>query len=177
MNECGSSGDGWEHVLATHDARGHNNIMGIIAKKQKDVLVTGRNERPVVSVKQWGMARLKMEGNSMVIEALDRRELLNVNNGAMVEFYINLDIALKFELVLAKSGLNNTIKYELGPNLQHTLPSSTYNEHTMPTGGNFRTYYNWEGPQYTGVNYVNEPCQVVTKEGVTFLRLHLSFEW
>ena len=70
MNECGSSGDGWEHVLATHDARGHNNIMGIIAKKQKDVLVTGRNERPVVSVKQWGMARLKMEGNSMVIEAL-----------------------------------------------------------------------------------------------------------
>ena len=154
----------------------HNNIMEIIAKKQKDLLVTRRDKRPVVSVKQWGMPRLKMEGNSMVIEALGRRDLLNVNNGAMV-FYINLDIALKFELVLAKSGLNNTIKYELEPNLQYTLPSSTYNEHTMPTGGNFRTYYNLEDPQYTGVNYVGHPFQVVTKEGVKFLRLHLSFEW
>ena len=75
----------------------------------------------------------------------------------MAEFFINLEIALKFELVVAKSGLNNTIKYELGPNLQYTLPSSTYNEHTMPTGDPFRTYYNWEGEQYHGVTHVSNP--------------------
>ena len=118
-----------------------------------------------------------MEGNSMVVEALARRDLMNVNQVNMVEFHINLAIALKFELVVAKSGLNNTIKYELGPNMQYTLPQSTYDIHTMPTAPNMRTYCNRNGPQYTGVNYANDPFQVVTKEGVKFLRLDFSFEW
>ena len=155
----------------------HNNVMKNLAQKQKDMLVSNRGERPVVIVKQYGMPRLKWKGDSLVIESLGRRDLFNQNQAAMVEFFINLDIALKLELVVAKSGLSNTIKYVIGPNLQYTLPQSTYNEDTMHTGDPFRNYYNWYGLQYTGVNYVNEPFHVVTKDGVEFLRLHLSFEW
>ena len=123
----------WKRVMQEM----HNNVMFNVAKKQKDVLVTRRDERPVVSIKQYSMSRLTWKDDSLVIEALGRRDLLNVNDIAMVEFFINLDIALKFKLVLAKSGLNNMIKYEIGPNLQYTLPKSTYNEHTMPTGVTF----------------------------------------
>ena len=140
----------WKRVMQEM----HNNVMFNVAKKQKDVLVTRRDERPVVSIKQYSMPRLTWKDDSLVIEALGRRDLLNVNDITMVEFFINLDIALKFKLVLAKSGLNNMIKYEIGPNLQYTLPKSTYNEHTMPTGVTFGRI-NCEGPQYTGVNYVN----------------------
>ena len=155
----------------------HNSIMKIIATKQKNVLLTNRDERPIVSVKKTGMPQLTWKGDSLVISAVARWNLLNQNQAAMVEFYINLDIALKFKFVVAKSGLHNTVKYELGPNLQYTLPKSIYNRHTMPTGDQFRTYYNWKGEQYHGVNYVNDPFHVITKEGVKYLRLHMSFEW
>ena len=129
----------WQRVMQEV----HNNVMKNLAQKQKDMLVSNRGERPVVIVKQYGMPRLKWKGDSLVIESLGRRDLFNQNQAAMVEFFINLDIALKLELVVAKSGLSNTIKYVIGPNLQYTLPQSTYNEDTMHTGDPFRKYYNW----------------------------------
>ena len=140
------------------------------------MLISRRDERPVVTVKKNAMPQLTWKDDSLVIYALAKRDLLNVNNIAMAEFHINLDIALKFGLVVEKT-VQNVTTYLIGPNLQYILPKVTYNEHTMPTGDPFRTYYNWEGEQYTGVNYVNEPFQVVTLQGVKFLKLHLRFEW
>ena len=91
-----------------------------------------------------------------MIHAIPKEQLLNVHQIAMADFHINLAIVLKFGLVLEKTA-NNMTTYILGPNLQYILPMSTYNRHTMPTGDSFRTYYNWEGEQYTGVNYINDP--------------------
>ena len=154
----------------------HNNIMKIVATKQKQVLLTRRDERPVVSVKKNVMPQLTWKDDTLIIHALAKRDLLNVNNIAMAEFHINLDIALKFELVVEKKSKNATT-YVIGPNLQYTLPKITYNEHTMPTGDPYRTYYNWEGEQYHGINYVSDPFQVVTLERVRYLKLHLMMEW
>ena len=111
-----------------------------------------------------------------MIHALAKEDLLNVHNIAMAEFHINLDIAFKFGLVIEKTG-QNTTTYVIGPNLQYTLPKVTYDRATMPTGDPFRTYYNWEGEQYTGINYVHDPFQVVTLQGVKYLKLHLMMEW
>ena len=155
----------------------HNKIMYIVANKQKEVLVSRRDERSVVSVKKNAMPQLTWKDDTLVIHAIAKRDLLNVNNIAMADFHINLAIALKFGLVVQKTGLNNTTKYEIGPNLQYTLPKVTYDRATMPTGDPFRTYYNWEGEQYTGINYVHDPFQVVTLQGVKYLKLHLMMEW
>ena len=70
------------------------------------------------------MPRLTWKEDTLVIHAVPKKDLLNVNQITMVEFYINLDIALKFGLLLKKSG-TGTVAYTIGPNLQYTLPSET----------------------------------------------------
>ena len=78
----------------------HNNIMAALMKKQFDMLVANRDERPIVSVKKIAMPQLTWKEDSLVIQAVPKKDLLNVNQITMVEFYINLDIALKFGLLL-----------------------------------------------------------------------------
>ena len=86
--------------------------------------------------------------------------------------------ALKFGLLLKKSGGGaGTAAYTIGPNLQYTLPSETYDDSTMPAGNSFRQYYNWEGEQYVGVNYTSNPFTIMTVENVKWMRLHMAFEW
>ena len=147
-----------------------------MAKKQQSVLVSRRGERPVVSVKKNAMPQLTWKDDTLMIHALAKKDAWNVNNVAMAEFLINLDIALKFGFVVEKIG-QNTTTYVMGSNLQYTLPKVTYDRHTMPTGDRFRTYYNWEDEQYVGVNYVSTPFTVVTLDKVKYLKLHLMFEW
>ena len=132
------------------------------------------------------MPQLTWKDDTLVIHALAKEDLLNVHNIAMAEFHINLDIALKFGLVVEKTGQNRTW-YPLGPNMQYTLPTKTYDSTTQPAGNQFRRAYNWEGQQYMGVNptllfgntgsIVNDPLQVVTHGGVKFLQLSLMVEW
>ena len=56
-------------------------------------------------------------------------------------------------------------------------PSETYDSSTMPSGFQFRQYYNWEGEQYMGVNYTSKPFAITTVENVTWLKFHMAFEW
>ena len=78
----------------------HNNIMAALMKKQFDMLVANRDERPIVSVKKIAMPQLTWKEDSLVIQAVPKKDLLNVNQITTVQFYINLDIALKFGLLL-----------------------------------------------------------------------------
>ena len=72
------------------------------------------------------MPRLTWKEESLVIQAVPKKDLLNERQINMVEFYINLDIALKFGLLLKKSGSGTgTSAYRLGPNLQYTCPPET----------------------------------------------------
>ena len=163
----------WKRVMQEVNTK----IMNIVATKQKQLLVSRRDERPVVSVKKKNaMPQLSWKDDNLMIHAIPKEQLLNVHQIAMADFHINLAIALKFGLVLEKTA-NKTTTCVLVPNLQYILPMSTYNRHTMPTGDSFRTYYNWEGEQYTGINYINDPFQVVTVENVKYLKLHLVFDW
>ena len=156
----------------------HNKIMVELMRKQFEMLVANRDERPIVSVKKIAMPHLIWKEESLVIQAVPKKDLLNERQINMVEFYINLDIALKFGLLLKKSGSGtSTSAYRLGPNLQYTCPSETYDSSTLPSGSQFRQYYNWEGEQYMGVNYTSNPFAITTAENVTWLRLQMAFEW
>ena len=97
----------------------------------------------------------------------------------MVEFYINVDVAIKFGLVRLKTGKTGSSQndYMLGPNLQYFLPSKTYDETTNPVGSRFRNYYNWEGEVYEGVNFTRQAFSIVTIDNVKWVRLHQAFEW
>ena len=106
---------------------------------------------------------------------------------------INLDVALKFGLVDKKTGQNKTW-YELGPNMQFTLPSETYTNDTKPDNSNpvHRAAYNWNGEQYMGFQpsdmfiaevATDKPFKVVTMSGLRaqttteYVQLSLLVEW
>ena len=157
----------------------HNNIMDTLMKKQFAMLVTNRDERPIIFVKKNGMPRLTWKEDSLTIHAIAKKDLMNSNNIAQIEFYINLDIALKFGLLVKKTGSTGTgtRAFAIGPNMQYSCPSDTYDETTDPTGSDQRRYYDWEGENYVGVNYTSTPFAVTTIENVKFMRLHMAFEW
>ena len=165
----------------------HNKIMHNVMAEQMRWLVAEPDQKPIVSAKQNAMPRLTWKKGALVIKALPRTDLIKENKTAITDFFINLDIALKFGLVEEKK-VNNETKYFLGPNLQYTLPTSPYDSDTPPKGISNRTPYNWEGQQYMGVspvllfgniaaNIEHDPMQVVTHQGVKFLQLSLIVEW
>ena len=157
----------------------HNNIMTELMSKQWDALIKEADRKPIVFVKKHGMPQLSWKGESLVIEAIAKEELMNNRQINMVEFYINVDIALKFGFLRLKTGKTGSSQndYVLGPNLQYSLPTKTYDETTGPVGSRYRTYYNWEGEVYEGVNFTSRAFFIVTADNVKWMRLHLAFEW
>ena len=144
----------------------HNKIIANLMKQQVDLMVKERDARPIVFIKKNAMPRFTWKDDSLILHGIPKKDLLNQNQIAMVEFYINLAIALKFGLLRLKTGKTgvNSSDYVLGPNLQFTLPSNTYDETTEPTGNDQRKYYNWEGDVYEGLNYVSRAFTVMTFE-------------
>ena len=159
----------------------HKFIMDTLMKKQFNMLATHPDDKPIVFVKKNGMPRLTWKEDSLTIHAIAKKDLLNKNSVAMIEMYINLDIALKFGLLVKKTGSTGTgtRSYEIGPNMQYTCPSDTYDGTTNPVApdGAYRQYYDWEGENYVGVNYTSTPFAITTIENVKFMRLHMAFEW
>ena len=101
-----------------------------------------------------------------MIQALSAMDLLKADKSAITDLFINLAVALKFGLVLEKTGRNNTTVYEIGPNLQYTLPTASYGSNTTPRGSQNRTPCDWEGEQYMGINPI-----------LVFGKLSLMVEW
>ena len=165
----------WKRVMQ----QVHNNIMWTAMKDQWSSLIKEADRKPIVFVKKQGMPQLSWNGESLVIEAIAKEDLQNMAQENMVEFYINLDIALKFGLLIRKTGKAGfiTSDFQLGPNMQYSLPTQTYDETTQPVGSRYRTYYNWEGEVYEGVNYTSRAFFIVTADNVKWVRLFPAFEW
>ena len=76
----------------------------------------------------------------------------------LTTFAIDLAVAEKFGLieppqrrqgsVVGPQGVNG---YKLGPNLQFTLPSVTYDNQTPHTCSSNRSVMNWNGGHYAGI--------------------------
>ena len=165
----------WKRVMHTL----HNKIMTEVMKDQWNASVAERDRKPIVFVNKHGMPQLSWKGESLVIEAIAKKNLMNNRQVSMVEFYINVDIALKFGLLRRKTGKTGyaTSDFVLGPNLQYSLPTKTYDESTGPVGSRYRTYYNWEGDVYEGVNFISSAFSIMTADNVKWLRLFPAFEW
>ena len=157
----------------------HNFIMYTAMKDQWSKLIKNSDRKPIVFVNKHGMPRMTWKDESLVIEAIPKKQLLNNRQINMVEFYINVDIAFKFGLLRLKTGKTGSSQsdYLIGPNLQYTLPTQTYDETTGPVGSRYRAYYDWEGEVYEGVNYTSRAFFIVTKDNVKWMRLHQAFEW
>ena len=131
----------WQRVMQEVN----NKIMHNVMKEQIRRLVLDPVEKSIVSAKKNAMPRLSWKKGALVIQALSATDLLKADKSAFTDLFINLAIALKFWLVVEKTGRNKTTLYEIGPNLQYTLPTVSYGSRTRPTGSQNRTPYYWEG--------------------------------
>ena len=165
----------WKRVMQTL----HNKIMTEVMKDQWNASVAEADRKPIVFVNKHGMPQLSWKEESLLIKAIPKKDLLNNQQINMVEFYINVDIALKFGLLSRKTGKTGyaTSDFVIGPNLQYSLPTKTYDENTGPVGSRYRTYYNWEGDVYEGVNFTSRAFTIVEADNVKWMRLHQAFEW
>ena len=130
----------------------------------------------VVSAIQNGMPRLTWENDTVRIHSIPETSLLKANKTPWVTFEINLDLAIKFGLVIDKSSPTKT-NYIMGPNLTYTLPVVEYNAQTPPTGSDQRSPYNWEGKQFVNQKHEIDLFNVVSHGGVKFLNLSLLVDW
>ena len=148
-------------------------------EQQNNVLIVDRDSKPIVSIKKNAMPRLTWKEDALVIHGVPQKDLTDRRQVNVVEFYINLDIALKFGLLTRKTGktANVTSSFDIGPNLQFTAPSGNYNETTSPVGSQNRQFYNWEGEQYMGVMQTSRAFTIVTLDHVVWMRLYMGFEW
>ena len=170
----------WQRVMQEV----HNRIMQKAMDEQKKRLVEGPEDRPIVSVKKTWMPQLIWKEDALIIHAIPQADLFKADKSAhTAEFAINLDIALKFELVVKKSS-KNTITYDLGPNLQFKLPSTTYTNSTQPDSSDpsQRADYSWNGEHYLTIQPkdlfntpTHRPFRVSTNG--KFLQLSLLVEW
>ena len=165
----------WKRVKQTL----HNRIMSHVMTDQWSASVAEPDRKPIVFVNKHGMPQLSWKEESLVIKAIPKKDLLNNRQINMVEFYINVDIALKFGLLRRKTGKTGytTSDFVIGPNLQYSLPTKTYDEKTGPVGSRYRSYYNWEGDVYEGVNFTSRAFTIVEADNVKWMRLHQAFEW
>ena len=150
MNQIVATGtDFWKRV----SQEVHNWTMKQLVENQNKVMINDRDSKPIVSIKKNAMPRLTWKEDALIIHGIAQKDLIDRNQTNIVEFYINLDIALKFGLLTRKTGktANVTSSFDLGPNLQFTAPTGTYDETTDPVGSQYRNFYNWEGEQYMGV--------------------------
>ena len=144
--------------------------------EKRDEWQTFTNLNAVVSAIQSGMPRLTWANDTVMIHPIPATTLLKANKTPWVTFEINLDIAIKFGLVIEKSSQNKTI-YKMGPNLAYTPPVVEYNEQTPPIGSDERSPYNWEGKKFVSQKHGIDLFKVVTHGGVKFLNLSLLVEW
>ena len=164
----------WQRVMQAV----YNKSMQQLMVEQKNAWTTMRDERPWVTLKKNWMPMMTWKDDALILQAVSERDLFNGNKSkATSTFSLDLGVAETFGFVEPKKGVTG---YVLGPNLQFTLPSVTFDSSTKPTDIRNRSDYFWEGEQFSGM----QPSDVfrgVTDQvfQVKNKRLHLSrmVEW
>ena len=136
------------------------------------------DDKPIVSLKKNWMPMMSWKDNALILHHVPEGELFNNNKTrATSAFSLDLGVAETFGFVEKPKGW---AEHKLGPNLQFTCPTVTYDSRTSPSGASYRTPFNWNGEHYIGTqptdvsNEVSDLMFVVKNK-----RLHLSrmVEW
>ena len=156
----------------------HNKTMQALMYEQDYAKTYDADERPLVSVKKNWMPMMTWKDDALILHAVSKGELLNGNKTkATSAFSLDLGVAEKFGFIEKPKGWAN---YTLGPDLQFTCPTVTFDGQTPPKNPSNRTDYYWEGSQYAGTQPSDLSKEVMDiMYQVKNKRLHLSrmVEW
>ena len=125
-----------------------NTIMVKLMYEQDYAKTFDGNERPLVSVKKNWMPTMTWKEDALILHAVPMGELMNGNKTkALTTCSIDVGVTEKFGLIKQPQG---AVGYVMGPNLQFTLPSVTYDDKTHPTDPSNRSDMYWNGEHYAG---------------------------
>ena len=127
----------------------YNKSMQQLMVEQKNAWTTMSDERPLVTLKKNWMPTMTWKDDALILSAVSERELFNrIQTKATSALSLDLAVAEKFGFVEPKKGV---VGYVLGPNLQFTLPSVTFDSSAKPTDTSNRTDDFGEGEQFSGM--------------------------
>ena len=127
----------------------HNKTMRALMHEQDTAKTFDADERPLVSVKKNWMPMMTWKDDALVLHAVPKGDLLNGNKTKVTSaFSLDLGVAERFGFIEQQKGV---VGYNLGPNLQFTCPTVTFDSQTPPKNPTNRTDYYWEGAHYAGV--------------------------
>ena len=156
----------------------HNKTMRALMHEQDTAKTFDADERPLVSVKKNWMPMMTWKDDALIFHAVPKGDLINGNKTkATNAFSLDLGVAEKSGFIEKPKGWAN---YTLGPNLQFTFPTVTFDSQTSPKNPSNRTDYYWEGAHYAGTQPSDLSKDVMD---IMYLvnnkRLHLSrmVEW
>ena len=156
----------------------HNKTMRALMHEQDTAKTFDADERPLVSVKKNWMPMMTWKDDALVMHAVPKGDLLNGNKTKVTSaFSLDLGVAERFGFIEQPQGV---VGYVLGPNLQFTCPTVTFDSQTPPKNPTNRTDYYWEGAHYAGVQPSDLTSDVMDQMfEVKKKRLHLSrmVEW
>ena len=127
----------------------HNKTIRALMHEQDTAKTFDADERPLVSVKKNWMPMMTWKDDALVLHAVPKGDLLNGNKTKVTSaFSLDLGVAERFGFIEQHKGV---VGYTLGPNLQFTCPTVTFDSQTPPKNPTNRTDYYWEGAHYAGV--------------------------
>lgn len=163
----------WQRVMQAV----HNKVMVKLTKEQEDTLSSDRDEIPIVSVKKNWMPTLRWKEDALILHAIPKVELMNsAKTMALASFAIDFSVAEKFGFVVKTLAGG----YKLGPNLQFTLPGTTYTDSADPAHPSMRSTYNWNEEHDVGIQIIDLMTSVTNKlfkVENNRLQLSLLVEW
>ena len=127
----------------------HNKTMRALIHEEDSAKTFDADERPLVSVKKNWMPMMTWKDDALVLHAVPKGDLMNGNKTKVTSaFSLDLGVAERFGFIEEPQGV---VGYVLGPNLQFTCPTVTFDSQTPPKNPTNRTDYYCEGAHYAGV--------------------------
>ena len=131
-----------------------------------------------VSLKQEWKPTFEWRGDNLVLKAVAANDAFATiaKVRPISKLMILTELAYKFGLIVK----NKDDTHSMGPNLQYTLPKTTYTLATQPIHTNNR--YQWIGQHYVGITPADllegtALLKVTLEDGTSYLHLSRMVEW
>ena len=165
----------WENIMTHMD----KTMMDDVVKSTSEAWRKTNGNGGTVSLKMSWKPTFEWNDNTLVLKKVQRQDVYARDSKNVVQplsaVGIHVDLAEKFGLVF-KDKKN---KYQLGPNLNFVLPSTTYTDESKPLRSNGN--YQWLGEHFTGIKPRDLGGDAIFKvkqvNGQSYLYLSRALDW
>ena len=164
----------WQNILTHMDQTMMDDV-----KSTSDAWKKTHGNESTVSLKSSWKPTFEWNDDTLVLKKVDRQDAYTRDSKNVVQplsaVGIHVDLAKKFGLVVQDKKKD----YQLGPNLNYVLPTTTYTDESQPQRSN--STYQWLGDHFTGIKPHDLGGDAIFKvkqvSGQSYLYLSRAVDW